>query len=84
MTSRHSVEEAKPPAAMELEDLKAGEQPRDYSGAHEKTDPKEIALVRKLDWYIMPILWFMYWLNYLVKFAPKPPSEHLSMLLKWC
>jgi len=39
---------------------------RDYSGAHAKTDPKEIALVRKLDWWIMPILWFMYWLNYLV------------------
>ncbi|KAM3548476.1 hypothetical protein ARSEF4850_009389 [Beauveria asiatica] len=28
----------------------------DYSGAHEKTDPKEIAL---------PMLWSMYWLNYL-------------------
>ena len=39
----------------------------DYSGAHEKTDPKEIALVRKLDWWIMPILWLMYWLNYLVR-----------------
>lgn len=26
----------------------------DYSGAHKKTDPKEIALVKKLDWYIMP------------------------------
>lgn len=25
----------------------------DYSGAHEKTDPKEIALVRKLDRWIM-------------------------------
>lgn len=25
----------------------------DYSGAHEKTDPKEIALVKKLDRYIM-------------------------------
>jgi len=37
----------------------------DYSGAHEKTDPREIALVRKLDWYIMPTLWVMYWLNYL-------------------
>ncbi|RMZ27574.1 hypothetical protein D0859_08347 [Hortaea werneckii] len=37
----------------------------DYSGAHEKTDPKEIALVKKLDWYIMPMLWIMYWLNYL-------------------
>ncbi|KAF2211138.1 hypothetical protein CERZMDRAFT_44163 [Cercospora zeae-maydis SCOH1-5] len=37
----------------------------DYSGAHEKTDPREIALVKKLDWYIMPMLWLMYWLNYL-------------------
>lgn len=39
----------------------------DYSGARAKTDPMEIALVRKLDWWIMPILWFMYWLNYLVR-----------------
>jgi hypothetical protein len=27
----------------------------DYSGAHRKTDPKEIRLVKKLDWYIMPM-----------------------------
>lgn len=26
----------------------------DYSGAHKKTDPAEITLVRKLDWHIMP------------------------------
>jgi hypothetical protein len=26
---------------------------QDYSGAHEKTDPREIALVKKLDRYIM-------------------------------
>lgn len=38
---------------------------RDYSGAHEKTDPREIALVKKLDRWIMPMLWSMYWLNYL-------------------
>lgn len=31
----------------------------DYSGAYEKTDPKEIALVKKLDWYIMPT-WVLY------------------------
>ncbi|KAK4575038.1 hypothetical protein LTR86_000889 [Recurvomyces mirabilis] len=37
----------------------------DYSGAHEKTDPREIALVKKLDRWIMPMLWIMYWLNYL-------------------
>lgn len=29
----------------------------DYSGAHEKTDPEEIKLVRKLDMFIMPTLW---------------------------
>ncbi|KAM0271641.1 hypothetical protein ACHAQH_009029 [Verticillium albo-atrum] len=45
--------------------LKTEKEARDYSGAREKTDPREIALVRKLDWWIMPILWLMYWLNYL-------------------
>lgn len=39
--------------------------PIDYSGAHAKTDPAEIALVKKLDRWIMPTLWIMYWLNYL-------------------
>ncbi|SMR60409.1 unnamed protein product [Zymoseptoria tritici ST99CH_1E4] len=42
-----------------------GEADVDYSGAHKKTDPAEIALVKKLDKYIMPTLWIMYWLNYL-------------------
>lgn len=37
----------------------------DYSGARAKTNPAEIALVKKLDWHIMPMLWLMYWLNYL-------------------
>ncbi|KAJ4986194.1 vitamin H transporter [Stagonosporopsis vannaccii] len=37
----------------------------DYSGAVAKTDPKEIALVKKLDIRIMGILWAMYFLNYL-------------------
>ncbi|KAL0261422.1 hypothetical protein SLS55_002852 [Diplodia seriata] len=37
----------------------------DYSGAVAKTDPEEIALVKKLDWRIMPTLWSMYFLNYL-------------------
>ena len=31
-------------------------EPLDYSGAHEKTDPAEIKLVRKLDMWIMPTL----------------------------
>jgi hypothetical protein len=36
----------------------------DYSGATAKTDPREIRLVRKLDTRIMPIMWAMYFLNY--------------------
>ena len=34
----------------------------DYSGAVAKSDKAEIALVRKLDWRIMPTLWAMYFL----------------------
>ncbi|KAK2675380.1 MFS transporter superfamily [Fusarium oxysporum f. sp. vasinfectum] len=37
----------------------------DYSGAVAKSDPEEIKLVKKLDKWIMPTLWLMYWLNYL-------------------
>ncbi|KAH7357430.1 major facilitator superfamily domain-containing protein [Pyrenochaeta sp. MPI-SDFR-AT-0127] len=37
----------------------------DYSGAHAKTSPAEIKLVKKLDLWIMPTLWLMFWLNYL-------------------
>ncbi|KAI0130277.1 major facilitator superfamily transporter [Xylariales sp. AK1849] len=38
---------------------------RDYAGAQTKIDPKEIRLVRKLDIRIMPILWLMYFWNYI-------------------
>ncbi|TFL04208.1 pantothenate transporter liz1 [Pterulicium gracile] len=48
-----------------IEDSKKRNGNVDYSGAANKTDPKEIALVKKLDWRIMPMLWSMYWLNYL-------------------
>ena len=41
----------------------------DYSGAVEKSDPIEIALVRKLDMRIMPTLWAMYFMNYLDRSA---------------
>jgi hypothetical protein len=34
----------------------------DYSGAVAKTDPEEIALVRKLDMRIMPALFCLYFL----------------------
>ncbi|KAF1914369.1 major facilitator superfamily domain-containing protein [Ampelomyces quisqualis] len=36
----------------------------DYTGAEAKTDPAEIALVRKIDWRLMPTLCIMYFLNY--------------------
>lgn len=36
----------------------------DYSGATAKSDPREIALVKKLDRRILPMLWAMYFLNY--------------------
>lgn len=39
--------------------------PLDYSGSGKKTDPVEIKLVKRLDMFIMPTLWLMYWLNYL-------------------
>ncbi|KAJ5021742.1 glycoside hydrolase superfamily [Bipolaris maydis] len=36
----------------------------DYTGAERKSDPEEIALVRKIDWRLMPTLMVMYFLNY--------------------
>ncbi|KAL6400912.1 hypothetical protein AUP68_16630 [Ilyonectria robusta] len=50
----------------------------DYSGAARKTDPAEIALVRKLDRMIMPIIWAMYFLNYLDRNAL--PQARLNTL----
>ncbi|KLJ09354.1 hypothetical protein EMPG_15217 [Blastomyces silverae] len=37
----------------------------DYSGARTTLSQEEINLVKKLDRWIMPTLWVMYWLNYL-------------------
>lgn len=37
------------------ETLKIKAEEGDYSGARKKTDPVEIKLVKKLDWYIMPM-----------------------------
>ena len=52
--------------ALHLEySSKADQDAVDYSGAHAKTDPAEIKLVKKLDWFIMPMLWMMYAFNYL-------------------
>lgn len=43
--------------AQALESQRSAES-RDYAGAQAKTDPEEIALVRKLDRRIMVSLWF--------------------------
>ncbi|THX44383.1 major facilitator superfamily transporter [Aureobasidium pullulans] len=57
------------PAIMMVEDitndLLKPQVKKDYSGVAEKTNPEEIRLVKKLDRWIMPMLWSMYWLNYL-------------------
>ncbi|VUC26608.1 unnamed protein product [Clonostachys rosea] len=37
----------------------------DEFGAHDKIDPKEIALVRKIDIFCLPVLWLMYFFNFL-------------------
>jgi len=51
---------------MEVEDVAPSEKGivtgGDYSGAVAKSDPREIALVKKLDYRIMPTLFCMYFL----------------------
>lgn len=54
-----------------------GDPEADYSGAVKKTDPEEIRLVRKLDYRIMPTLWAMYFLNYVIA-----PERHSLSALK--
>ncbi|KAH7024484.1 major facilitator superfamily domain-containing protein [Microdochium trichocladiopsis] len=49
----------------DLENNAVGAGQADYSGAVKKTSEVEIALVRKLDFRVMPILWAMYFMNYL-------------------
>ena len=68
-----ALEDEKARSLQQVEDVSSLEkrQPADhpgtgdYSGAVAKTDAKEIALVRKLDFRLMPTLWAMYFLNYL-------------------
>ena len=55
---------AGPRDSMDEEALKVHQEQGDYSGARGKTDPKEIALVKKLDRRILPTLCVMYFLNY--------------------
>ncbi len=42
------------------DEKKMADEERDYTGTGKKTDPEEIALVRKLDYRIMPTLCVMY------------------------
>ena len=58
--SSHHVDDV----ATSEKDMKAGvsNESGDYSGAVAKTDPAEIALVRKLDFRIMPALFCLYFL----------------------
>ncbi|KFA52187.1 hypothetical protein S40293_00656 [Stachybotrys chartarum IBT 40293] len=50
----------------------------DHLGATGKRDPAEVKLVRKLDRMIMPIIWAMYFLNYLDRNAL--PQARLNSL----
>lgn len=72
-TMQRNEIETKPPAShleeVEMSSEKVDASQGDYSGAQAKTDPEEIALVRKLDWHIMPIIWAMYFLNYVSPLA---------------
>ncbi|KFY29700.1 hypothetical protein V494_08541 [Pseudogymnoascus sp. VKM F-4513 (FW-928)] len=66
---RSQTPDEKVNSALHLENpeslMKERQDDVDYSGAATKSDPAEIALVRKLDMRIMPTLWAMYFMNYL-------------------
>lgn len=56
----------------------------DYSGAVKKTDPEEIKLVRKLDYRIMPILWAMYFMNYVnLSVSCKKLKAKMLIVFSW-
>jgi len=58
---------------IDMTDKEGPKEGGDYSGAAAKSDPAEIALVKKLDYRIMPILWSMYFLNYVCR-PNDPPT----------
>ncbi|OJI96304.1 hypothetical protein ASPVEDRAFT_48535 [Aspergillus versicolor CBS 583.65] len=63
------------PANLQLQDDHSHDKPwanhqespetADWTGSQKKSDPAEIRLVRKIDFVMMPVLWIMYWFNYL-------------------
>jgi len=70
-TNRNCHEDTEKNAPLQIEDVAPSEKDlkaeatldgADYSGAIAKTDPAEIALVRKLDMRVMPALFCMYFL----------------------
>ena len=65
MTSASDMEKKGPVQVEDKLQVAETTENADYSGAVGKTDAVEIALVKKLDWRIMPTLWAMYFLNYL-------------------
>lgn len=68
MDKKHADDEKN--NSLHIDDIESGEHDLkssnaaegDYAGAVAKSDPKEIALVRKLDFRIMPALFCMYFL----------------------
>ncbi|EKG18707.1 Major facilitator superfamily domain general substrate transporter [Macrophomina phaseolina MS6] len=72
MATKHSTDE-KSPQMERIEHIETTDadlvKPKmekvDEFGAHSKTDPKEIAVVKKIDFYMLPILWLMYFMNFL-------------------
>lgn len=65
----------------DLDSIHADEKAQgDYSGARAKVDPVEIRLARKLDLRIMPILWAMYFLNYVCIASRCPPIDLVQLM----
>lgn len=50
-----AIETERSPSMAEQHEKYEATRKLDYSGAGEKTDPNEIALVKRLDWFIMVI-----------------------------
>lgn len=84
---RVAASEAKDDGLVQLEHAETDQPPlakgpTDYSGARAKSDPVEIALVRKLDRRILPMLWGMYFLNYVsfcLLFWRKKENEEIEI-----
>jgi len=69
-----AVKDPEKPQSVQLEIASAGDIPSpqqegDYSGAVSKSNAAEIALCRKLDRRILPILWAMYYLYEIIASA---------------